>query len=361
MSAENPATLDTELSKHFPKQLYVGGGMCAGVVRARDFYREFAKDHPRGTVYSVGQPAHNPHVNQEFTDMGVIFVESIEEVPVGMNAVEGPHGHKKQDEELASEIGGDYGFSECPLVTRVKNAIDSNVESGYQTIYYGQLDSITKKPHPETAAAMSMGNNLGDVLLVTSLEEALSDELYDQIKDPKRVAFACQTTHDAEEADLMAEKLEGLFPDIKRPKKPDYCYATHDRQETAKRANDEFMVDIIVVIGDEETSSNTRNLSKVAAKNLKKNGRVLVVNSFEELNVEDFYGSDSVAIIGSASTPPEQIQHAADSFVALGSNKPINIDVRDETNIRFPNLPVVHKGARPFIPQISWVDTQTSA
>ena len=354
MSGELVSVASSEIARSWPKKIYIGGGMCAGVVRAQEAYRDFTRTHERGTVYSVGEPAHNPHVNQEFIDLGVIFVDSMNQVPKDedANVIEQPHGNTPEDEEIAQGLGGDYVFTECPLVTKVKKEIIENTAQGLQTIYYGQLskdENDVNKPHPETRAAMSVGN----VLLVTSLDEALSDDLYDQIIDPTKVAFACQTTHDAEEAVEMAEALkEQLFPDIKIPKKPDYCYATHDRQGTAKRAN-EFKVDRIVVLGDEETSSNTRNLAKVAAKDLKKGGRVIVVNSISEVDEADFHGVDSVAIIGSASTPIEQINLGAQWFTDRGSDAPQNIDIRDESRIRFPP-PIVHRTAAPFVPEIIW-------
>ena len=62
MSLENGSLMQAKNT--WPREVIFGspGGFCAGVDRAVDSYREFVQTFPAGTVYSVGEPAHNPHV-----------------------------------------------------------------------------------------------------------------------------------------------------------------------------------------------------------------------------------------------------------------------------------------------------------
>ncbi len=362
------ASVAVEAARPWPKVVKIGlpGGFCAGVERSVQASRRFVETHPEGTVFFVGTPAHNPHVINEFKRKGVRFVDSVDEVPKDGNAIVGPHGHTEQDVQVLQQgaqidTGGvinadkqlepegvqvrDFALTECPLVTKVKKEIARNTEDGYVTIYYGQLlkdkDGVVIGPHPETRAAMSAGN----VRLVTSLEEALSDDSYEQIDDPTKVAFSTQTTHNADEALEMGEILLEIFPQMRLPKTDDICYATRDRQKAAKAVIEDG-AEVVVVVGDRETSSNTRSLALTAEK---KGARVIIVNSRKELNPEFFYGASSVGVVASASAPSIQVRGVIRFFEKRGSGLQ-RIEVADESNIHF-SPPKVQ---RSNLPEIVW-------
>ncbi len=357
-------SVSPETSRPWPKVVKVGlpGGFCAGVERSVNAYRNFVASHPKGSVYSVGEPAHNPYVNKEFVKKGVTFVDSIDQVPIDAPTAFGPHGHTETDLEVFQQSGPvgsedsqmqsrDFILTECPLVTKVKTEIARNTQDGYVTIYYGQLlkdkNGVVIGPHPETRAAMSAGN----VLLVTSLEEALSDDLYEQISDPTKVAFATQTTHNADEALEIGEKLLEIFPQMRFPKTEDICYAARDRQKAVKAVIEEG-AEVVVVVGDKDTSSNTRSLAATA---IKSGARVIVVNSRRELNVEDFYGANSVGIVASASAPGIQIQGVVRFFEKRGSELQ-RVEVADESNIHFRSPKI----QTAYVPKIIWTSSATS-
>lgn len=332
----------------------VPGGFCAGVERSVDAYRDFVNKHQGNAVYSVGKPAHNSHVNQEFVDMGVNFVEDIDQVPQDAHVIFGPHGHTDEDESKASlesfkqsellnsqSVGRSFIFTECPLVTKVKKEIKDYAREGYTIIYYGQLDK-NGYPHPETRAAMSSG----DVILVTSVGQALSEETQKLIVDFKKVAFASQTTHNADETIEMAKLLKLKYPNLKTPKTEDICFATRNRQQVVR----EIDAQAIVVIGDSRTSSNTRSLIEAAKQRGKE---VRAVNDASELIEADFIGIDSVGIEASASAPKEIIDQVLEFFSSRGSIieefriKDERGKIVDESRTHF-ELPRVHSS---FIPQ----------
>ena len=254
----------------------------------------------------------------------------------------GPHGHTSEDLKDANEREITYLATECPLVTKVKNEVAVNTAEGRVTIYYGQRNKEGLL-HPETRAAMSSG----DAILVTSLEEALSEEILEIILDKNMVAFASQTTHNADEVEAMGNKLKEKYPNIKLPKKKDICYATRDRQQAAK-AVIESGVKLVVVVGDKKTSSNTRSLAAVAVE---KGARVFIVNNRKEINPADFYGADSVGVVASASAPETQIRRVIGFFTGRGSEERM-IAVADESKIWFKRP----ESVKPFVPEIIWQD-----
>lgn len=357
----------SETDRKWPRVVKIGvpGGFCAGVERSVEGSRNFMDAHQGEVVHIVGNVAHNPRVNQEFLDRGGVFVESIQDVPDDKPVIFGPHGHTQADEERASlmslnkpelletqSVGRDYMFTECPLVTKVKKEIIKNTEDGFITIYFGQLSEKRDKNglrirHPETRAAMSAGN----VRLVATLEEALSDDLFDQIENPEKVAFATQTTHNADEALEMADALRKMFPNLRIPQKEDLCFATRNRQQVAKS----FQPEVVVIVGDTKTSSNTQSLVKTVEQ---KGVRAYAVNNGSDLDPAFFEGVESVGIEASASAPAEAIDEVKDFFTSRGSVvEEFNIydakgNIIDESSTHF-KAPTTHSS---FVPQFVWSD-----
>jgi len=66
-------------------------GFCAGVVRAIDVVK-IALDLYGPPVYVRKEIVHNKHVVQELRSAGAIFVEELEEVPLGARAIFSAHG-----------------------------------------------------------------------------------------------------------------------------------------------------------------------------------------------------------------------------------------------------------------------------
>lgn len=285
-------------------------GYCVGVDRAVEAYQNFVDTHEQGTVYSVGKPAHNPLLIEKFRNQGVVFTNDIGEVPVGKNVVFGPHGQTKDDVTQAETTAKEYLLTECPRVTGVKAEIAANTAAGLITLYFGQKDKYGN-PHPEARAALSSGK----AILVTSLEEALSKEILEQITDPDKVAFCCQTTHNLEKVNEMAKGLKAIYPKIKMRSNSDLCPATTNRQLAAKEVN-AAMAETVVVVGDYDSSSNTRSLAEEASR---KGARVFVVNKASELKTEDFLDTHVVGIVGSASAMPDQTDEVIGFFTDRGS------------------------------------------
>jgi 4-hydroxy-3-methylbut-2-en-1-yl diphosphate reductase len=318
-----------QISKNWP-DVVVGrpSGCCAGVERAISAYQELINSSPEGVVYSVGEPAHNPVVIEKFKSQGVLFVDNIEDVPQGATVAFGPHGHTQEDVVKAKAQRNTFILTECPLVTSVKVEVAANIANGITTIYYGQIDKKTGLPHPEARAVLSIAKNPGEIIFVTSLEEALAAE----VSDSDKVGFTCQTTKNVDEVMDMAKQLKEKYPKLKMREKSGLCFATRNRQEAAKAIN----ADTRVIVGDWRTSANTRSLEDEALKL----GRVFTYNTADELIEKDYLSSTTVGIVGSASATQEQIQGMVNFFKDRGSNIEEVVVAKEDCN--FPQV-LVHK------------------
>ena len=93
-------------------------GFCAGVVRAVDIV-ELALEAYGNPVYVHHEIVHNRYVVDQLRRRGAIFVESIEEVPVGAVLVFSAHGVPPRVRTEAQERQLRVIDATCPLVTKV--------------------------------------------------------------------------------------------------------------------------------------------------------------------------------------------------------------------------------------------------
>src|SRR5258707_3246765 len=93
-------------------------GFCAGVVRAIDVVK-IALDLYGPPVYVRKEIVHNKHVVDELREAGAIFVEELDEVPMGARAIFSAHGVAPSVRKEAKELNLDVIDATCPLGTKV--------------------------------------------------------------------------------------------------------------------------------------------------------------------------------------------------------------------------------------------------
>ena len=91
-------------------------GFCAGVVMAIDSL-ERAIEMFGTPLYAYHEVVHNRPVVERFRDKGVIFVDSIEEVPEGGTVLYSAHGVAPQIREASARRKLHAIDATCPLVT----------------------------------------------------------------------------------------------------------------------------------------------------------------------------------------------------------------------------------------------------
>lgn len=218
----------------FPKKVLLGEphGLCAGVVRSIEAYRETVKmlraKNPQAEIHSLGEPAHNTFVNGEFKQQEVIFINSPEEAPEGATILLGAHGTEPRVREAMTQRKQKIIDTVCPLVTKTHTEAREWLQKDpdITIIYFG------KDGHQEAKALLGESRREGDILLVERLENL--EEINRKVRDPKKVAFLSQTTHPASKAEKIRQALLKQFPNLKYPLHTDTCYATQNRQDAVR-------------------------------------------------------------------------------------------------------------------------------
>jgi len=218
-------------------------GFCAGVERAIDVV-ERALQRFGAPIYVRHEIVHNKHVVESLRAQGVIFVEEVDEVPVGAVTIFSAHGVAERVEEEAGARGLRAIDATCPLVTKVHREGRRYAEQGYEVVMVGHLG------HPEVEG--TLGRIPGRVHVISEPEDVASLDL----ADPQRVAFVTQTTLSVNDTRDVIDALKAKYPAIVGPDVRDICYATQNRQtavaEMAKH------VDMILVVGAKNSSNSNR-------------------------------------------------------------------------------------------------------
>ena len=108
-------------------------GFCAGVERAIETV-EKALALWGAPIYVKHEIVHNRHVVQGLKDKGAIFIEDLEDVPIGARLIYSAHGVSPAVREQARARQLIEIDATCGLVTRVHSAVKRFASQGYQII-----------------------------------------------------------------------------------------------------------------------------------------------------------------------------------------------------------------------------------
>ncbi len=225
-------------------------GFCAGVVRAVDIV-ELALQAYGPPVYVHHEIVHNRYVVEQLRESGAIFVEAVEEVPLGAVLVFSAHGVPPTTREEARLRELRVIDATCPLVTKVHLEALKFARENRTIILIGHRD------HQEIVG--TSGEAPKQTVVVDSVEAV--DAL--EVKDSSRLAFLTQTTLSLYDTQEIVTRLRERFPTIEGPASDDICYATQNRQEAVEQLARE--VELILVVGS-PNSSNSNRLVEVAKR-----------------------------------------------------------------------------------------------
>ncbi|MBN1566246.1 MAG: 4-hydroxy-3-methylbut-2-enyl diphosphate reductase [Acidobacteria bacterium] len=223
-------------------------GFCAGVVRAIDIVN-LALEAYGQPIYVRREIVHNKFVVNELRQKGIIFVNEIDEVPIGSRVIFSAHGVSPEISAAAKARHLKVIDATCPLVTKVHREAIKYARMGYTIILIGHSD------HDEVIG--TLGEAPGSITVLDPEEDI--DKLH--VPDPTKVVYLTQTTLSMNDTRNIVDKLRLRFPLIKSPASEDICYATQHRQgavlELARKAG------LILVVGS-ANSSNSCRLVEVA-------------------------------------------------------------------------------------------------
>lgn len=260
-------------------------GFCAGVEMAIKALAWMVRSFD-GPVYCYHEIVHNKIVVDRFVEKGVVFVDSIDEVPEGSPIMLSAHGSAPEVVAAARSRGSYVVDAVCPLVTKVHHEVKTRAGKGFHIVYVGH------EGHEEAVGTMAVAPDA--ITRVESVEEVLA---LPEFTEP--VAMLAQTTLSHREWNEVAVEVKRRFPDVWTPGRSDLCFATTNRQSALMSIAPR--VDAFVVIGS-SNSSNTRALERLAVES--GCSRVLRVNSAEELPADL---SGTVGVTAGASAPEELV------------------------------------------------------
>jgi 4-hydroxy-3-methylbut-2-enyl diphosphate reductase len=268
-------------------------GFCAGVNMAVDSL-DRALELFGTPLYAYHEIVHNRPVVEQFQRRGVIFVESIEDIPEGSTVLYSAHGVAPAIREAAERRRLRAIDATCPLVTKVHMEAVRYAAEHYHIILIGH------EGHDEVVG--TMGEAPESITLVQ--DESDVDRL--TLPPDAKVAYLTQTTLSVDETEGIIAALKRKYPQIDGPAKDDICYATQNRQEAVKDLVPE--ADIVLVLGS-RNSSNSQRLAEIARAAGKP---AFLIDGVGELRPEWFTGVNTALMTAGASAPEEVVQECID-------------------------------------------------
>jgi 4-hydroxy-3-methylbut-2-enyl diphosphate reductase len=275
-------------------------GFCAGVDRAIDIVERAIELHG-APIFVRHEIVHNRFVVDDLRSKGAVFIDELDEVPVGGIVVFSAHGVSKAVQKDAADRGLQVFDATCPLVTKVHIEVSRMRAAGREIIMIGH------KGHPEVEG--TLGQESGGMYLV----ETVDDVQALQVNTPDSLAFVTQTTLSVDDAAAVAAALRARFPNIVEPKKSDICYATQNRQDAVKVLAPQC--DLVLVVGS-ANSSNSNRLREVAER---KGVASHLIDGPASIDPHWLQGAKRVGITAGASAPEVLVQQVINRLKELGA------------------------------------------
>ena len=277
-------------------------GFCAGVDRAIEIVEQALRLHG-APIYVRHEVVHNKYVVDDLRGKGAIFVEALEEVPLGSTVVFSAHGVSRAVRHESEQRGLDVFDATCPLVTKVHVEVTRLREQGREIVMIGH------RGHPEVEG--TMGQAQSGMYLV----ESPNDVANLQVQDEANLAYVTQTTLSVDDARQIIAALKSRYPAIIGPKKDDICYATQNRQDAVKALALEC--DVVIVVGS-PNSSNSNRLREVA-QNM--GVPAYMVDAAADLDPRWVLGAARVGVTAGASAPEVLVRELIERLRALGATE----------------------------------------
>jgi len=266
-------------------------------------------------VYCYHEIVHNRLVVDRFRELGVVFIDDVDEVPDGAPLMLSAHGSAPEVVTTARSRGRFVVNAVCPLVTKVHHEAKVRADKGYTVLYVGHAG------HDEAIGTLAVAP---DAMELVEHEEDL-DRVLPDVEDSSKVALLAQTTLSMHDWEGIMERTREQFPELWTATRNDLCFATTNRQAAltaiASRA------DAVVVIGS-ANSSNTIALTKVASS--AGCPRVLRVDGPDELDVDELDDARVVGVTAGASAPEDLVQAVIAELDPTEGVEPVYVTDEDE-------------------------------
>ena len=273
----------------------IPSGYCKGVVNAIKLAKQTRLNNPDKRIYVLGMLVHNSFVSKELEELGIITLddtnktkeELLDDINEGI-VIFTAHGISKKIKQKAIAKGLTYVDATCTDVLKTQNIILDFVNKGYDVLYFG------KSRHPEAEAVLSLSDKIH---LITS-----SNDINDLKIDNNKLFLTNQTTMSYLELKDMIDIVKQKYPNV--IVQEEICNATSARQEAITNLKN---CDLLYVVGDNK-SNNTNKLVNIALNHGIK--KVLLIQNYKDINLQDIVGVNNIYVTAGASTPPSLIDEA---------------------------------------------------
>jgi len=286
-------------------------GFCAGVEMAIKALTWMVRVF-QPPVYCFHEIVHNATVVEVFERAGVVFVDSITQVPVGAPIMLSAHGSAPEVVAAAAARSAVMVDAVCPLVTKVHHEVRSKVAAGFEIIYVGHDghdEAVgTVAEAPESVTLVDPERGMGDFTPA----------------DPSRVALVAQTTLGMFEWESVLDDASARFPELWTARRSDLCYATTNRREAVLELAKAS--DVVLVVGS-ETSSNTMALVRVAREH---GVAAYRVDGPESIDPAWLAGATTVGVTAGASAPDSTVRAVIDAVAPRLGVETLSVSTESE-------------------------------
>jgi 4-hydroxy-3-methylbut-2-enyl diphosphate reductase len=289
-------------------------GFCAGVEMAIKALSWMVRVF-EPPVYCYHEIVHNRLVVDRFRELGVVFVDDVDDVPDGAPLMLSAHGSAPEVVRAARDRDRFVVNAVCPLVTKVHHEAKVRAGKGYTVLYVGH------QGHDEAAGTLAVAP---EAIRLVEHEDDLATVLT-TVDDPSKVALLAQTTLSMHDWEGFADRARGEFPELWTAARNDLCFATTNRQAAVQAIAAE--ADAIVVIGS-ANSSNTVALAKVA--DAAGCPTVLRIDGPDELDASALGDARVVGVTAGASAPEDLVQAVIDRLAPSDGVVPVHVTEEDE-------------------------------
>ncbi|MBM3139964.1 MAG: 4-hydroxy-3-methylbut-2-enyl diphosphate reductase [Chloroflexi bacterium] len=298
-------------------------GFCAGVVRAIDVLNRVLKREP-APVYAFHEIVHNRYVVESFRRRGAVFVDAIDEVPLGARIVFSAHGVSPAVVEAARAKRLRVIDATCPLVTKVHLETRKAARDGFDILLVGH------EGHDEVEGTR------GEAPDRTRVVDTV-DDVSGLAGGSRPVFVVTQTTLSVDDTAATIAAIRARYPAAQI--RNDICYATTNRQAAVRAIAQR--ADVVIVVGS-RNSSNSVRLREVAASTSTPAYRV---DGLDEIDPAWYEGAGVVGLTAGASVPDELLDPIVEDLRRRGVTTIEPVIVATETvEFRMPDeleLPVI--------------------
>lgn len=274
-------------------------GFCAGVERAIETV-EKAIELWGGPIYVKHEIVHNKHVVDDLKAKGAIFIEDLNEVPIGARLIYSAHGVSPAIREHAKQRQLIEIDATCGLVTRVHSAVKRYAAMGYQIILIGHRNHV------------EIIGTAGEAPDVTTIVESAEEVAQLQFNKEDKLFYITQTTLSLDDVKEITQALITKYPQIATLPSSSICYATTNRQMALRAITDD--ADLVLVVGDPK-SSNSNRLQEVAAR---QGIPAYLINDESEIKTAWLEDVSLIGLTAGASTPETIVKRCIQRLIELG-------------------------------------------